>query len=155
MLVLEVAAVDEDVDELQQFELVRRLTGAHQLLPRVAGPAPDVFVVAELAADAPGERQQDGRIQHGFAAEERDALDPRRLEVVDDLVFELLRVFVAGLEIPDRRVEAFDAVERAAGDVQRIAHAFAIGDDKGLVVGDHALGHAPPVPLAGTGVVGQ
>ena len=38
---------------------------------------------------------------------------------------------------------------------QRIAYAFAVGDDEGLVVGDHALGHAPPVPLAGTGVVGQ
>ena len=46
---------------------------------------------------------------------------------------------MAGLEIPDGGVEAIDAVERATGNIDGVAHAFAVGDDEGLVVGNHAL----------------
>ena len=77
------------------------------------------------------------------------------LEIFDDLVFEFLRVLVAGLEIPDGGVEAIDAVERATGNIDGVAHAFAVGDDEGLVVGNHALGHAPAIPLTGFRIIGQ
>ena len=76
-------------------------------------------------------------------------------QIFDDFVFKFLRVFVAGLEIPDGGVEAVDAVEGATGDVKGVAHAFSVGDNEGFVVGDHPLGHAPAIPLTGFRIVGK
>lgn len=98
---LDIAAVDENVDLMQQVELVLRLAVAHKLFPCIAGPAPDVFRMAETLADLARERQQHAGIEQWFAAEERDALHEALRHIVHDLRLELVVVFMTGLEIPD------------------------------------------------------
>ena len=100
-------------------------------------------------------RAAPGSVEEWLAAKERNALHPWGFQIFDDFVFKFLRVFVAGLEIPDGGVEAVDAVEGATGDVKGVAHAFSVGDNEGFVVGDHPLGHAPAIPLTGFRIVGK
>lgn len=64
-----------------------------------------------ILADTLCERHQHGSVEEWLAAKERNALHPWGFQIFDDFVFKFLRVFVAGLEIPDGGVEAVDAVE--------------------------------------------
>lgn len=74
--------------------------------------------MTEFLADTLCERHQHGSVEEWLAAKERNALHPWGFQIFDDFVFKFLRVFVAGLEIPDGGVEAVDAVEGATGDVK-------------------------------------
>ena len=51
MQILDIPAIHEDIDLFEQFTLVGAFAFAHELLPRVARPAPNVLGAAEPLPD--------------------------------------------------------------------------------------------------------
>ena len=72
---LDIAAVYKDINIPQQSQFILRLARAHKFFPCVAGPAPDIFCVAEFPAYAVRQLEEHRCVEQRFPAKKGQALD--------------------------------------------------------------------------------
>ena len=143
MLSLHEPAVHEDVQQGQQFigDFAPGGAGlcAGQLLPGVAGVAPDRFMGVEgLEVPHKGQKLPLVLRLHGFAAQQAQPGDIVRLAGGEDFVADGLVEGLAVAEIPGYRIEAAGAVMAAPGNEDAGAHTGAVGD---IVIFDGSIVH--------------
>ena len=88
-----------------------------QFLPSESRPAPDVLRMTELFTHSLRYTDRHLGVSHGLTTENRQTLDERLTEVIDDLLFKLIVIWEPVIKFLGGGRETSLAVEHAAGDV--------------------------------------